>query len=548
MTKNNLALLMLFFINRAMRFIFALLVIYVALIFYGGFAIAMQPSVPQSIVPLKAKPIDEIQNDAKSEDAKTESNNPFAVSQGEWRIENVKRDNGFPTDTCVMETTYDNGLVISFKGKSGRLTALRVRHTDTQKAHAIKGFIGLGFDKTSFGLQSRSINGQIDASLITVSNVHERLLTEGFYRLRIGMEDYYFSTSGFEKGYRDLLTCQGKSYDSLKTLKLVQEPSFKPNRPSDQDMPSTPIGPVKSLPIMDTTGEVELVQSSEEGKDVPLALALPMIVPSDYTFTLDDGVDPVQTVSWTKQGFWPETLKSAIKPLGHKVFVKDTHIRIAPHDEKRDTGLQVVQEEGQLYEKTAKTTESSERDSFTWTAREGEKIADVLALWAQIANVNTQIDLENDPVLTKNYRFEGDFQGAVEGLMVSTIGIQAELRDGDEAMMLSKPQEKRDTKNNPINMAQPPKISEPQKWRALQGTNLKTVLNRWSVKEGIEFVWQMDEAIMIPQSMKVETSFEQAVTNLLDQYKGRDSIRPIAQLNQDPDTGRKTLIIQKAKS
>lgn len=81
------------------------------------------------------------------------------------------------------------------------------------------------------------------------------------------------------------------------------------------------------------------------------------------------------------------------------------------------------------------------------------------------------------------------------------------------------------------------------KWDALEGTSLRDALEHWAKDAGVKVVWQADQSFPIPDTVKEKGTFEEAVMAVLDQYKG-DAVRPTAQLNRDPDTGEKALIIR----
>jgi len=99
--------------------------------------------------------------------------------------------------------------------------------------------------------------------------------------------------------------------------------------------------------------------------------------------------------------------------------------------------------------------------------------------------------------------------------------------------------------NQDINVS-PSKVSKSSSptnnWRALQGTDLRKLLKRWSAREGVGFVWDADQSFLVKQTVKSETNYNNAVERLLSQYSVQ-GVRPVATLNIDPKTNAKTLII-----
>ncbi len=499
-----------------MRILLGVVSAYIVLVIYGQTAMAVDVVQPQTSV---------------------------AQIQSPWVIEEFTRDNGTPTGECIMRANYTNGLEITFKGKQGKLSALRVR--DLQGGR-VKGFLGLGLDQNSYGLQSRSVDGQIDASLLTVPAVAQKIIDLGIYRLRIGTEDYYFSSSVFVDAYAKLLECQGA--DGLQTLKVVNEPFvmltanvedhiLKSKDADTPEMPAEPVDLVMAQDLNDYEGDIDLSNTRESGENIPLVMALPMIVPSDYTFKLDRQIDAMKPISWESNAVWFETLQDALDPIGYELLIAENNIRISLSDE------------------TKTITETEKKDNIqlqmtTWVAQKGDKLSSVLSTWARQAGVKPNIELVNDPQITKNFTIYGPLDIAVNRLLKETIpqnmpSAMISTEDGDVVKIAEASTLVTNEDNKTAAMPKEP-VNE-IKWRALQGTNLRKVLQRWSAKENIDFVWNADQQFLIKQSIKTMTDYNGAVAALIEQFKGQD-IRPVATLNVDPDTGKKTLIVTMGQS
>lgn len=80
-------------------------------------------------------------------------------------------------------------------------------------------------------------------------------------------------------------------------------------------------------------------------------------------------------------------------------------------------------------------------------------------------------------------------------------------------------------------------------WQALQGTSLQDIVREWGKDADVNVVWNTKDTFPLPETIKSKGSFEDAIGELLKQYKGQ-SLQPSVQLNLDPDTGEKALIIQ----
>ena len=82
-----------------------------------------------------------------------------------------------------------------------------------------------------------------------------------------------------------------------------------------------------------------------------------------------------------------------------------------------------------------------------------------------------------------------------------------------------------------------------QKWRALEGANIRQVLKQWAQMEGAKLVWDNQDAFAVLQGFEVRGPFHSAVKSLLDQYQN-NQVRPVATLHVDPQTSQQTLVIR----
>jgi len=177
-----------------------------------------------------------------------------------------------------------------------------------------------------------------------------------------------------------------------------------------------------------------------------------------------------------------------------------------------------------------------------WRAEKGERLQDVLVRWTQQEGVALHADLTQNPLLREDFYSSGSLEGAVSELLSSfaTMGNTAVGMQSDGALPLmpstvSAAPQPQMMSNQPVSQSQ-------RRWRALQGTNLRKVLQRWSVREGIDFVWDSDQEFYVRNSLNKQGDFNGAVSALLAQYTG-EGTSPRAALNTDPETGMTSLII-----
>lgn len=401
-----------------------------------------------------------------------EGENTVSMPVGVWEVKPFYKEDGFPTEECIMRARYDNDLEITFKGKNKQFTAIRVKDLGQTTQSDIKGFIGLGLNNNSYGLQSRSQNGQIDASLLTVAAPAQKLIDIDQFRLRLGTDDYYFSTLGMNEGYRNFLECLG--HEELNTLKIVNEPiSYMPPRQSmETAMPSLPVDTVAAEALYDL-GE----------NNYELLPTTPMNAPA-----------PTPEIN---------------------TIIDD--------------------------------------NNQAWMAMKGQSLISTLQEWANRAGVKTQIDLENDVDLPKDFAILGPFDIAVAQLLkevdadTQNTSFSAGFKGNNGVVIdIIEPQSSQAVEESIQNIAPQVVNTSPRKWRALQGTNLKSTIKRWSARENIDFIWKADEVFLIKESLKDARNFNEAVATLIQQFDEQKT-RPVATLNIDPDTGRKSIIVTSKK-
>lgn len=165
-----------------------------------------------------------------------------------------------------------------------------------------------------------------------------------------------------------------------------------------------------------------------------------------------------------------------------------------------------------------------------WTARAGEDMRTVLTRWSTAAGYDLQWQASDNGKVVQDVSVNGRFEDAVSQLLAENrvaSGIKGRFDDGSS------------TPRSTTFASSLPSSS----WTASPGADLKSVLNSWAQREGVQVVWRTSEG-MPPVKMPVQQSgsFESAVSALLDQYT-EDSRRPVAQLNIDPRTQKRTLTL-----
>lgn len=165
-----------------------------------------------------------------------------------------------------------------------------------------------------------------------------------------------------------------------------------------------------------------------------------------------------------------------------------------------------------------------------WTARAGEDMRTVLSRWASTAGYDLEWQASDSGKVVQDISLNGRFEDAVSQLLAenrAASGIKGRFDDGSS------------TPRSTTFVSSLPSST----WTASQGADLRSVLNGWAQKEGVQIVWKTSASMPTVKSPVQQTgSFESALSAILDQY-ANDSRRPVAQLNIDPRTKKRTLLL-----
>lgn len=191
--------------------------------------------------------------------------------------------------------------------------------------------------------------------------------------------------------------------------------------------------------------------------------------------------------------------------------------------------------------------------TMTWQARAGEDIRSTLMRWGKQAGVAVEWQASQGGQLTSDINMTGTFESAVQYLMAENsvmMGMDANMQRSPDPfspvpnvphMAVASSLDRA-----PGSPTAPPRPLVEPKWIAGQGTTLKQVLSDWSEREGVELVWQASHNFIVNIPVRSEGTYNQALEEILSQYLS-SGVRPAAQLNNDPVTGRRVLFIQSTR-
>ena len=215
-----------------------------------------------------------------------------------------------------------------------------------------------------------------------------------------------------------------------------------------------------------------------------------------------------------------------------------------------------------------------EKPAQMWRARSGDSLKATLTRWANDANVDIDWQADMNGEVVSDMASTGSFEQAVQALIAqnaAATGIQADLRGGDMGYAQNAAPQAVSRMPTPLipasssgnrQMRSQSSVSQAglsnasvsnrgssasaSTWQANQGSNLRVALKNWSKRAGVELHWQANQSFAVRQTVANGGTYESALEAILGQYMN-DSVRPIAQLNNDPVSGRRILIIQSSR-
>lgn len=486
---------------------------------------------------------------------------------------------------CLALNQFSNDFIVGIHASHNQILGITI---DTRQ-HVFKPDtvypIAMSLGPDSFALMGlASDQSTVAISLDDVPAFGYKVKQVGAMRFVIGATPMYFSTTGLANGLKRLKNCLNER--GAETLKVQNSTSGEPivqAIPANADVYAPDYAPET----------IKQMKVKRAGKRVPVALAVTELIPSGYRFIIERGVDPMTKISWKPGPLWIDVLVHALAPQKIYVHLKDNIVRVShtPPAQKKDELppeledkfaanidsdelRHAKQEEGEVAGALNPMTYTETRE---WTAKKDESLSKILRQWSSEAGVKLVLDMDEDYTLKEPYVYDGTFEDAVSTLMGrfgngkngpksmfrSTVYDDVTRRT-DPALLASMDSRSRltrysDMMGKPVPQleklgkfpgknynAQPLSPAASNKtWRGLEGANLKDVLGNWAQDAGAKLIWHMDQMMELKESVKIQGSFTDAVSGVLQQYS-KDGLRPVAQLNNDPDTHLQTLIIRLA--
>ncbi|NBX67126.1 MAG: hypothetical protein EBQ96_09040 [Proteobacteria bacterium] len=505
---------------------------------------------------------------------------------------------------CLMVTEFDNGLIIGLHARAAGIVGLTVDTRQPTMAIGSMQKVGMSLGADSFAVDAMASDAStLSLDLKNAGGgkkVAERLTELGNFRLMIAEKPYYFATTGFTDGLARLQACMGGMMaitvpvtgPNVLDGKVEHVPMVESKKVTSSGH-ETPIA-LAMTELAPTGYKFKLLdvdpmtpvswQAGEDWMEVMrLALQphnLKMTISEDtiYVTKRESAADPVVDPSQLKDqdvaevnaippmmdegpakaaademvGIWGgakgESLASVLEAWG---LMAGINVKV---DLVGDLRLpQDVRYEGRFDEAVEKLLSKFSGSNRPVGSFRGTSLSSALSSPPPVA-----IRPDKAPAMQETVQAEPQPQPQKSSWKpmppeeLSTMAKEAQDRWGP----LNPPQMKQmDVIPDP---ADAPKVVKGEKekkkvadvksaktmgkWESLEGTSLRDTLEHWSEDAGVKVIWQADQGFPLHATIKEKGSFEEAVMAVLAQFKG-DAVRPTAQLNRDPDTGEKALII-----
>ncbi len=340
-----------------------------------------------------------------------------ASIKGDWVIEPHVNKAGVPSGNCTMTAEFDNGVSLSFKSDDGKLSALRVNGFSNESIKPI-GFIGIGFDGDTYGLQSRSMPHQIDASLLTVPAPAQAIIGLEQFSVKIGADDYLFSTFGFQNGYNQLMTCE-KRHGGTK-MAVVSDPIYvRRGEELKEMMPANPVMPVLGQDLEglepigvignDRTDANKSLWVAEKGERLETILKR-WTDEEGVKLLVDVGKNPIITNDFSFEG----DLNTAVNLL----ISENPNLQGLNTTVQDDVDVRAVAttiDNQQIASANANNQKQSPNDN--WRALQGTNLRKVLTRWAQKENIDFVWDADQEFYIRKSVKTDKDFNSVVAEIL-----------------------------------------------------------------------------------------------------------------------------------
>lgn len=454
---------------------------------------------------------------------------------------------------CVISTEYDNGYVVRFSGGGQQMMALAIdfRQDVFKQGRQYDAMISIGSGYVKQVKATAFTHSTLIFNLRPLSDFYNAAQNGGEMELDIDGNVLKFSLGRIGAVYPQLESCyNGGPATPVKPL-------------TTQTASKAPVASVESEPVdvAEVSAPKPLLPEDVAAKPLPRSF-------DDIVKNADapaaERMTPLPPVAAVPRAPTAAPIESAALPVAPKPVAPRTNVVSRAELDAAPRPAAIARTAAPVAPPVAAPVPVSAPTPITpapvavvaapkaaaptvWEAKAGDDLKIVLSRWAERAGYDLQWQSDMDGKVAQDIKLTGSFEDAVSQIMAensAATGIGAHVETAQGGKRDIGPRVSRAV-NDPA--PQPPAVqasipAEHAEWVAAPGANIQSILDQWSTKAGVAVVWQSYMSVPVKHPLKVSGTYEQAVQSLLDQYMN-DPRRPIGQLNVDPGTGAKTLLM-----
>ena len=223
------------------------------------------------------------------------------------------------------------------------------------------------------------------------------------------------------------------------------------------------------------------------GSDIPLAIALRQVVPAQYAFSFDKGVNLGALVSWEGGKPWDQILNNMIKPLNVKAVITKKAVHIVMN--------------------SSPATQSDKRNN---KGEDESSALSPLPTKGEPASLLSS-DKQNIPAASEDTNIQKQATNDTEGLNSAknaNLNPKASQQAGASDNISDKSgdlQKKEKLQNQKF---------QPRIWEAKQGSSLKETLDSWSKQANVKLLWMADSDYKLSNNVLISGTFNSAINVL----------------------------------
>ncbi len=267
------------------------------------------------------------------------------------------------------------------------------------------------------------------------------------------------------------------------------------------------------------------------GDKVPLTIAIQQILPQGYGYTLGDGVDAGQLVSWRGGRPWSVVMQDMLGSSGLSYSTNGRNVAInsagAAPTIVTGSAVPVMQPAPQAVIQPIQQP--------VMQAQPQQVVQQPVMMQQQPVMMQQPMMMQQQPVMMQQpmmmqqqpVMMQQPMMMQQQPVMMPTPAMQAQTASGSPQPLQIE---------NPL-------LFQSQTWEARPGHTLRTLLQEWCARVGAELNWTAEFDYPIMASMNMTGTFEEAVRVLLT---GFDAAKPTprGRLHYNPAAGQSILIVE----